>query len=46
MGSVAEAVNENGVCFGMLKFPGPVTVGGVLPVAVVTAHELPPPVWL
>ena len=31
LGSVAEAVNENGVCFGMLKFPGPVTVGGVLP---------------
>ena len=28
------------------KFPGPVTLGAVFPLAVVTAHPLPPPVWL
>ena len=27
--SVAEAVREKGVFFGIVKFPGPVTVGGV-----------------
>src|SRR5436190_23519199 len=40
-GSDPVAVNENGVCFGMLKLPGPVTVGGVLPEGVVTAQLLP-----
>lgn len=45
-GSVAVAKSENGVCLGILKFPGPVTVGGVLPDAVVTAQVLPLPVWL
>jgi hypothetical protein len=44
--SVAEAVSENGVFFGIVKLPGPVTTGAVLPVAVVEAQVLPFPVWL
>jgi hypothetical protein len=44
--SVAEAVSEKGVFFGMVKLPGPVTAGAVLFVAVGTAQVLPLPVWL
>jgi hypothetical protein len=38
----------NGVVFGTLKFgpPTTVTVGGVLPDAVVAAHVFPLPFWL